>query len=237
MLDDGAIDRAQFDAARAEPVRLAVAPDPEPDQNYFIDTADAEVKRLIGDPPLDLTVTTTIAPRLQAAADRVVNFWLEREGTRRNVSQAALVAMAPDGAILAMIGGRDYLQSRYNRATQAHRQPGSLFEVFVYLTALSNGYRPDSIVVDQPVKIGDWQPAELRRPVSRRGHAAHRVSPNSVNSVSVQLLQAVGVERVIDDGQQSRRRVEAAGETGPCARWGRGDAARDDPRDGRDRDQ
>ena len=100
---------------------------------------------MIGDPPLDLTVTTTIDPRLQAAAERIVNFWLEREGERRNVSQAALVAMAPDGAILAMIGGRDYLQSQFNRVTQAHRQPGSLFKIFVYLTALSNGYRPDSV--------------------------------------------------------------------------------------------
>ncbi len=196
MLDDGAIDRAQFEAARAEPVRLAIAPDPEPDQNYFIDTADAEVKRLIGDLPLDLTVATTIAPRLQAAADRVVGFWLEREGGRRNVSQAALVAMAPDGAILALIGGRDYLQSRFNRVTQASHQPGSLFDLFIYLTALSNGYRPDSTMIDKPVKIGDWEPKNYD--AHYRGEVTLRTAfANSINSVSVQLLQAVGVERVI----------------------------------------
>ncbi len=196
MLDDGAIDRAQFEAARAEPVRLAIAPDPEPDQSYFIDTADAEVKRLIGDPPLDLTVATTIVPRLQAAADRVIGFWLEREGVRRNVSQAALVAMAPDGAILALIGGRDYLQSRFNRVTQASRRPGSLLDLFIYLTTLSNGYRPDSTMIDKPVKIGDWEPKNYD--AHYRGEVTLRTAfADSIKSVSVQLLQAVGVERVI----------------------------------------
>ena len=196
MLDSGAIDRTQYDAARAEPVALVVAPEPEPGQNYFLDAADAEVKRLVGEPPLDLTVTTTIDPRLQAAAERIVNFWLEREGEHRNVSQAALVAMAPDGAILAMMGGRDYLQSQFNRVTQAHRQPGSLFKTFVYLTALSNGYRPDSVVVDKPVKIGDWEPKNYDDHF--RGEVTLRTAfANSINSVAVQLLQAVGVERVI----------------------------------------
>ena len=197
MLDSGAIDRAQYEAARAKPVALVVAPEPEPGQNYFLDTADAEVKRLIGEPFLDLTVTTTIVPRLQAAAERVVNFWLEREGGHRNVSQAAVVAMAPDGAILAMIGGRDYLQSQYNRVTQAHRQPGSLFKIFVYLTALSNGYRPDSVIVDKPVKIGDWEPKNYDGQF--RGEVTLRTAfAESINSVAVQLLQAVGVERVIE---------------------------------------
>ena len=196
MLDSGAIDRTQYDAARAEPVALVVAPEPEPGQNYFLDAADAEVKRLVGEPPLDLTVTTTIDPRLQAAAERIVNFWLEREGEHRNVSQAALVAMAPDGAILAMMGGRDYLQSQFNRVTQAHRQPGSLFKTFVYLTALSNGYRPDSVIVDKPVKIGDWEPKNYDDHF--RGEVTLRTAfADSINSVAVQLLQAVGVERVI----------------------------------------
>ena len=194
------------------------------------------MKRLIGDPPLDLAVTTTIDPRLQEAADRVVNFWLEREGARRNVSQAALVAMAPDGAILAMIGGRDYLQSRFNRATQAHRQPGSLFKVFVYLTALSNGYRPDSVVIDKPVKIGDWEPKNYDG--HYRGEVTLRTAfADSINSVSVQLLQAVGAERVVAMAKSLGVEFETAAEARSGARLGRGDAARDDPCDGCDRDQ
>jgi membrane peptidoglycan carboxypeptidase len=96
-----------------------------------------------------------------------------------------------------MMGGRDYLQSQFNRVTQAHRQPGSLFKTFVYLTALSNGYRPDSVVVDKPVKIGDWEPKNYDDHF--RGEVTLRTAfADSINSVAVQLLQAVGVERVID---------------------------------------
>jgi membrane peptidoglycan carboxypeptidase len=104
--------------------------------------------------------------------------------------------MAPDGAILAMIGGRDYLQSQYNRVTQAHRQPGSLFKTFVYLAALSNGYHPDSIMVDKPVEIGDWEPKNYDG--QYRGEVTLREAfAQSINSVAVQLMQAVGIERVI----------------------------------------
>ena len=196
MVRSGAIDEAQAAAARAEKVRLAVPPDTEPDANYFIDTAAAEVKRLDGSPPIDLSVTTTLDQQLQDAAERVVKHWLASEGVRRHVGQAALVALAPDGAILAMVGGRDHTESQFNRVTQARRQPGSLFKIFVYLTALSNGYSPDSVMVDQPIDIGGWQPTNYdgryHGPVSLRTAFAQ-----SLNSVSAQLVQAVGVNRVI----------------------------------------
>jgi penicillin-binding protein 1A len=197
MVRSGAIDEARAAAARAEPVRLAIPPDTEPGDNYFIDETEAEVKRLIGSPPLDLSVTTTFDQRLQEAAESVVKHWLDGEGARRHVSQGALIAMAPDGAILAMVGGRDYAESQFNRATQAHRQPGSLFKIFVYLTALSNGYTPDSVIVDQPVQIGDWQPKNY----DGRYHGAvslRTAFAQSLNTVSAQLVQAVGVKRVID---------------------------------------
>jgi membrane peptidoglycan carboxypeptidase len=173
-----------------------MAPDPEPADNYFLDAAEAEVKRLVGTPPLDLSATTTLDPQLQDAAQQIVRRWLDGEGARRQVGQAALIAMAPDGAILAMVGGRDYGESQFNRAIQAHRQPGSLFKVFVYLTALSNGYSPDSTMVDQPIQIGDWQPqnydGRYHGPVSLRTAFAQ-----SLNSVAAQLAQAVGIDRVI----------------------------------------
>jgi penicillin-binding protein 1A len=196
MLDSGAIDKAQARAARKQPPQLAVPPETEPNDNYFLDTAEAEVKRLVGSSPLDLAVTTTFDPALQDAAERAVHRWLDGDGARRHVGQAALVAMAPDGAILAMVGGRDYAESQFNRVTQAHRQPGSLFKIFVYLTALSNGYRPDTPVIDQPVQIGDWEPKDYD------GRYHGRVSldtafAQSFNSVAAQLIQAVGVDRVI----------------------------------------
>ena len=74
------------------------------------------------------------------------------------MSQAALVALSPDGAIRALVGGRDYEASQFNRATQARRQAGSLFKLFVYLTAMQKGYDAQSVVVDRPTQIGDWEP-------------------------------------------------------------------------------
>ena len=197
MVRTGAIDEARAAAARKEPVRLAIPPDDEPVDNYFVDATETEVKRLVGSPPLDLLVTTTFEPRLQEAAERIVKRWLAGEGARRHVGQAALVALAPDGAILAMVGGRDYTESQFNRATQARRQPGSLFKLFVYLTALSNGYRPDSVIVDQPIEIGDWQPKNY----DGRYHGAVSLKTafaQSLNTVSAQLVQALGVKRVIE---------------------------------------
>jgi 1A family penicillin-binding protein len=196
MLDDGVIDKAQAAEARAQAPKLAVPPETEPGANYFVDTAEAEVKRVIGTPPVDLTITTTFDPALQEAAENAIHRWLDSEGDRRQAGQAALVAMAPDGAILAMVGGRDYAESQFNRATQAHRQPGSLFKIFVYLTALSNGYRPETAVVDQPVQIDGWEPKNYD------GRYRGRVSletafSQSLNSVAVQLIQALGPERVV----------------------------------------
>ncbi|HEX6441691.1 MAG TPA: PBP1A family penicillin-binding protein [Stellaceae bacterium] len=196
MLDTDAIDKKQAEEARAHPPKLAVPPETEPNDNYFVDTAEAEVKRIVGTAPVDLSVATTFVPELQDAAEDAVRRWLDGEGARRQVGQAALIAMAPDGAILAMVGGRDYAQSQFNRVTQAHRQPGSLFKIFVYLTALANGYRPDTPVVDQPVQIGDWEPKNYD------GRYRGRVSletafAQSLNSVAAQLIQAIGPERVV----------------------------------------
>src|SRR5207302_8515403 len=196
MVETGALDKAKATAARNHPPELAMPPETEPDDKYFLDTAEVEVKRLVGNPPLDLTVTTTFDPRLQDAAEQVVKNWLSGEGAQRHVGQAALIAMAPDGAILALVGGRDYSESQFNRATQAHRQPGSLFKVFVYLTALTNGYRPDTVMVDQPIQIGDWQPRNYDEryvgPVPLRTAFAQ-----SLNSVAAQLAQPVGIDYVI----------------------------------------
>jgi 1A family penicillin-binding protein len=197
MVDTGALDKPRADDLRAHPAKLAVSPEAEPGQNYFFDAAADEVKRLVGSPPLDLKVGTTLDVRLQQAAERIVEHWLTTAGANRQVGQAALIAMAPDGAIVAMIGGRDYRESQFNRAVQAHRQPGSLFKVIVYLTALNAGYTADSVVEDRPVQIGDWEPKNFenryRGPVSLRTAFAH-----SINTVAAQLVQAVGVQRVID---------------------------------------
>src|SRR5207245_7499017 len=95
---------------------------------------------------------------LQKIAEGVIARRLTAEGRSKKVGQAALVAMTPDGAIVAMVGGRDYGESQFNRATQARRQPGSLFKMFVYLAALERGFTPQTVVVDRPIQIGRWKP-------------------------------------------------------------------------------
>jgi 1A family penicillin-binding protein len=201
MAENGSLTQQQADAAKAQPAVLHVAPETPPGSNYFLDTAANEVKAQAGISKDDLTVRTTLNPALQHIAESVIAKRLASVGEAKNVSQAALVALAPDGAILAMVGGRDYNTSQFNRVTQARRQPGSLFKAFVYLAALRKGYTPNSIFVDQPVNIGDWEPDNYGDhyygPVTLRTAFAH-----SLNSVAVQLTQAIGIPAVINTAKQ-----------------------------------
>jgi 1A family penicillin-binding protein len=198
MLDTGVITRRQ---ANAQPAVLSRRAESPPGDNYFLDTAAAEAKSRVGPSTQDLTVRTTLNPELQRIAESVIAKRLTIRGRANNVSQAALVAMAPDGAILAMVGGRDYHESQFNRVTQARRQTGSLFKAFVYLAALRKGFTPDSVVVDEPVDVGDWQPENYGNhyygPVTLRTAFAH-----SLNSVAVQLAQSVGIPMVIETARQ-----------------------------------
>ena len=124
---------------------------------YFADWVLEQVQNHVGYIDRDLMVTTTLDLRLQHAAHEVVQAGLA--GTKPGLpKQAALVAMTPTGAVRAMIGGRDYGESQFNRATQALRQPGSAFKQFVYLAALESGLRPDDRFVDAPIAIGTWKP-------------------------------------------------------------------------------
>jgi membrane peptidoglycan carboxypeptidase len=201
MVQTGAISREQADAARGQPTVLRVPPDNPPGTNYFVDILGGDVKRLVGSAPPDLTVRSTLDLDLQNIAENVIARRLKAEGRAKRVGQAALVALAPDGAILAMVGGRDYNESQFNRATQAKRQPGSLFKVFVYLTAFQKGLDPQMTAVDRPVQIGKWEPenygGRFRGVVTLRSAFA-----NSINSVAVQLADAVGIQAVIDTARK-----------------------------------
>jgi membrane peptidoglycan carboxypeptidase len=138
---------------------------------------------------------------LQRLAEGVVERRLESEGPKKNVSQAALVALAKDGAILALVGGKDYEASQFNRVTQAKRQAGSVFKLFVYLTALQNGYTPQSLVVDQPTQIGEWEPQNysggFRGSMTLKNAFAH-----SVNTIAAQLGDEVGIPAIIDTAKR-----------------------------------
>ena len=143
----------------------------------------------------DIVVDTTIDMRMQTEAAQAVKQTLDQEGAKYGVGQAALVAIDPYGAVKAMVGGHDYKTSPFNRAVDAHRQPGSAFKPFVYLTALEDGMIPELVMVDQPVSIDGWKPENYTRnykgPVTLRTALA-----DSLNSVSAQLTQIVGPQAV-----------------------------------------
>jgi penicillin-binding protein 1A len=201
MVETGAISRAQADAARQQPAALRVPPDNPPGTNYFVDMLNADAKRLVGAMSEDLTLRSTLDLNLQSIAEGIVSRRLKAEGRAKKVTQAALVAMAPDGAILAMVGGRDYNESQFNRVTQAKRQPGSLFKLFVYLTAFQRGATPQTTVVDRPVQIGNWEPENHGG--SFRGQITLRTAfASSVNSVAAQIGEAVGIPAVIDTARK-----------------------------------
>jgi 1A family penicillin-binding protein len=195
MVETGAITQAEADAARRQSVTLKTPPEAPPGTNYFLDMIAGDVKRLAGKDG-DLTVRSTLNLDLQSLAEGVVARRLDKDGRRRKVGQAAMVVLSKEGAILAMVGGRDYEDSQFNRAVQAKRQPGSLFKLLVYLTAYEQGYTPDSIVVDRPVKIGDWEPENDDG--RYRGSVPLRTAfALSINTVAAQLGQEVGIPAVI----------------------------------------
>ena len=164
---------------------------------YFVDWVLEQVSDYVFPGDQDLTVSTTLDPRLQADAEARIGRLLAANGKPLKVSQAALVTLARDGAVRALVGGRDYGQSQFNRATQAKRQPGSAFKPFVYLAALEAGLKPDSRFVDAPLTIDGWSPRNFTRkhlgPITLETALAR-----SVNTVAVRVSEQVGRRKVIE---------------------------------------
>ena len=161
-----------------------------PNGTYFADWVLPSARDQAGEIKTEATVRTTLDRRLQRAAERAVR------GAGLKRAQVALVAMRPDGRVVAMVGGKDYDDSPFNRATQARRQPGSTFKLFVYLAAMRSGLTPDSTVEDRPVTIGGWTPHNSDR--QYRGTITLRQAfAISSNVAAARLTQQVGVKNVI----------------------------------------
>jgi penicillin-binding protein 1A len=150
---------------------------------------------LIGRVEQDITVEASIDPALQAAAEKALVDELSRSGEKAGVGQGALVAMTPDGAVRALVGGRNYAESQFNRAVAARRQPGSAFKPFVYLTALEHGLTPDSVREDKPIVLKGWQPENYSREYFGTV-TLHQALAHSLNSVSVRLTLEFGPQAV-----------------------------------------
>ena len=194
MVAAGVVAPQQAKTAAARLPHL-VARDRPPAGGYFADWIAERVRGMPETWGRNVVVTTTLDVSLQAAAEAQVAKLIDARGTVDNVAQVAVVVMTPEGDIKAMVGGRDYGKSPFNRATQAKRQPGSIFKIFTYLAALEDGAAAADRIVDAPVQLGDWRPDNyLGRywgPVTLETAFAQ-----SLNSVAVRLAQRVGPAQI-----------------------------------------
>ncbi len=163
--------------------------------NYVADWIMDVLDDLVGRVEQDLVVETSIDPTLQAAAEKALTDELALKGQKLDVAQGALVAITPEGAVRAMVGGRNYAESQFNRAVAAKRQPGSAFKPFVYLTALERGLTPETVREDKPVALKGWKPENY----SREYHGPVTLTQAlalSLNTVAVRLTLEVGPRAV-----------------------------------------
>ena len=191
FLSDSQILTAELNPAKVVDRGREYAPD------YFLDHAFEEVKTLVKGQQRVVTVQTTFDLDLQKRADEAILTHLRQYGQAKRVDQAALVSVEVNGAIRALVGGRDYGESQFNRATSALRQPGSSFKPYVYLTAFMNGFSPDSVVPDAPISIGHWSPKNYNR--RYRGNVTLMTAlVKSINTIPVRLTRSFGREKVIE---------------------------------------
>ena len=196
MVQAGFMTEGQVMGARRKPADVVrKAADASPD--YFLDWAFDEVKKQVPDGDRNLIVRSTVDMNIAKAADEAVENALRESGERYRVSQAAMVVAEPDGAVRALVGGRDYGESQFNRATDALRQPGSSFKPFVYTAAVQHGYTPKSVVLDAPISIGNWSPKNY----GGRFMGSIPLTTalvRSLNTVAVRLAGAVGRPAIIE---------------------------------------
>ena len=195
MADEGYITGEAARQALAKPAAVA-HPKGDGSVNYVADYVMDTLDDTVGAFDTDIVVTTTIDAGLQGAGERALADALDKSGAKLGVSQGALVAEDPTGAIKALIGGRNYAESQFDRAVAARRQPGSAFKPFVYLTAIERGLTPDTVRNDAPIDVQGWQPENYSRrymgPVTLQTALAQ-----SLNTVAVRLGLEVGPRAVI----------------------------------------
>ncbi|MCK5910011.1 MAG: penicillin-binding protein 1A [Caulobacter sp.] len=194
-----AITPEQRDQAFSTPVQVSATLANQRAQ-YFTDYIDAQVRSLVGEPTEDLVVETTLDLPIQVAAERAVKQGVEAYG-KQGVQQSALVAIDGEGRIRAYVGGADYADSQFDRATTARRQAGSAFKPFVYLTAMEQGRTPDMMVVDEPVKIGNWEPRNYTG--KYLGQITMQTAlAQSINTVAARLASEVGTSNVANTARR-----------------------------------
>ncbi|MGZ8370324.1 MAG: transglycosylase domain-containing protein [Caulobacteraceae bacterium] len=195
MQAEGWITPTQHQAALAAPPVLVPEAPEDQDFGWALDMAQAEAAKLVKGRAGDLVVRLSIDSALQKTAAKLIRDSLTPAARRAGAEEAALVAIAPDGGVRAMVGGRDHRFSAFNRAVQAQRQPGSAFKPFVFAAALEAGVRPTDVRDDAPVRLGPWTPGNyggrFLGPVT-----VEEALVRSLNTVSVRLAREAGDNRV-----------------------------------------
>src|SRR6266851_735797 len=196
MAETGFITDKEVTAAIKAGASLAAVTVSRPGTRYFADWVAEQLGDFADAGNRDLTVVTTLDPRMQAEAEATITDIIAREGSKNAVRQGALVAMSPDGAVRAMVGGRDYNESQFNRATQGQRQPGSAFKPFVYLAGLEAGLQPSDQFIDAPIRLGTWQPRDYTGRYQGEMTFAEGLA-QSINTIAVQVAQRAGIRNVV----------------------------------------
>ncbi len=205
MLDAGFIDETAYQDALENPAELAAGDESfEPGAfGYVFDQALAEARQHLGDAAdtPDLVIRTSVSISAQTAAERAVAAVMDLQAEARNADEAALVAMDPQGRVRAMVGGRNYADSQYNRAVQARRQPGSAFKPVVFAAAFEAGMEPSTAFNDEPIEIEGWSPENYGGNYRGRITIADALK-RSINTVAAQAGAQVGADAVAEMGQR-----------------------------------
>jgi penicillin-binding protein 1A len=200
MVEAGFLSEDAARRASEQPLNLSAKGD-DTGYPYAIDWVAELLPEYVDEKNNDLIVETTIDAGLQRASQEALRHMLDEEGPARNAHEGAVVVLDPSGGVKAVVGGRSYSASPFDRAVKALRQPGSAFKPFVYLTALENGYTPDSVAYDGPTRIAGWSPknytGNYQGEVTLRDSLAH-----SINTVAVRLGAEVGPSAVVRTAQR-----------------------------------
>ena len=196
MVNAGVINQAAADKISAQPPAIKTS-NVGNDVRYFSDWAIRESRRYLGEnAPKSLILYTTLDPSIQRAGSLAIKRGLEGEGSKRNVEQAALVAVDHDGAVRAMIGGASYGKSQYNRAAQAERQPGSAFKLFSYLAAMEQGVSISDRYIDEKITIDGWSPKNYTG-IFNGDMTIREAFARSINTIAVQVAEEAGRDNVV----------------------------------------
>ena len=213
LVDAGYFSPAQVQIARLHPAKVVENRAPN-SPDWYLDWAFEEIQRLAdGKNQYVLTARTTLDTSMQKAADEVMSTTLNTQGKQLNFNTGALIAMETDGAVKAIVGGPDYGETQFNRATHAKRQPGSSFKPYVYATALENGFTSQSTALDSPPSCGNWAPKNYAGGTSGSRVVLGEALARSLNTVAVYLSLNVGRQKVVE----MTRRLGIKGITPSCS--------------------